>query len=396
MKLLYIGFAVDRELENKLHGISVAGNKMQINLLKKLYKQVDSLNVISIYPNAAYPKDRELVIKSRNVSITSGTDNIMSKIPFMLNLPVIKNLFEMYSTYREAKKIIQQNDIHKVLIFNAFPSTAYAALRLQKKYGCEITCLLADLPIDDSVKTKGLMKYLRARMDLYTKKAIKKMDKIIALNESAAELYAPNVPHIVMEGAVDVDQIDDFRYVVPARRNIVFTGSLQKHNGIVEVVDAFKLLKDEDVELDIYGRGEYTDYVIEASKHYPNIHYCGQRSNDEILLIQKEAFALINPRPVSNYISQVTFPSKIFEYMLSGTPVITTRLNGFHPEYYDTMYFVEDNTVNELVNGIKMVLSQTPEQLRQKAYSAYRLVVDKKNWQMQSERIVKFLKGNNQ
>lgn len=240
------------------------------------------------------------------------------------------------------------------------------------------------------------MKYLRARMDLYTQKAIKKMDKIIALNERAAELYAPNVPHIVMEGAVDIDQIDDFRYIVPARRNVVFTGSLQKHNGIVEVVDAFKLLKDEDVELDIYGRGEYTDYVIEASKQYPNIHYCGQRSNDEILLIQKEAFALINPRPVSNYISQVTFPSKIFEYMLSGTPVITTRLNGFNSEYYDTMYFVEDNTVNELVTGIKMVLSQTPEQLRQKAYSAYMLVVDKKNWQMQSERIVNFLKEKNQ
>ena len=71
----------------------------------------------------------------------------------------------------------------------------------------------------------------------------------------------------------------------------------------------------------------------------------------------------------------VTFPSKIFEYMLSGTPVITTRLNGFNSEYYDTMYFVEDNTVNELVTGIKMVLSQTPEQLRQKAYSAYRLVL---------------------
>lgn len=217
------------------------------------------------------------------------------------------------------------------------------------------------------------------------------MDKIVTLNEKAAKLYAPNVPYIVMEGAVDVESVPPFHYINPKQKNVVFTGSLQKHNGIVEVVEAFKKLQDYDVELNIYGKGEFRDYVIETSKRYPNIKYCGTRSNDDILEIQREAYLLINPRPVDNYISQVTFPSKIFEYMVSGTPVLTTKLNGFHEEYFDTMYFIENNDVDSIIEGMKYVLNQTPQQMKDIARKAYTMVKTKKNWDIQTSRIFDFI-----
>lgn len=398
MELLYIGFAVKRQLESQLRGISVAGNKMQINLLCELSKAVEKLNVVSIYPCAAYPSDLIINVKKQTIDVCDSLDihkqkcTIQAIVPYMVNLPIIKNVFEMVSTFRAAKCIIIKNRITKVLIFNAFPSTAYAALKLKRKYGCEVICLLADLPIDDSVKTKGIMKLLRYAMDNYTRYAIQQMDKLVVLNEEAAKLYAPKVPYIIVEGAVNTEEIPIFNFLNPKRKNIVFTGSLQKHNGIVEIVEAVKLLKDTNVELDIYGRGEYENYVEQASKEYPSIHYCGLKSNQEILEIQKYAYLLVNPRPVDNYISQVTFPSKIFEYMTSGTPVLTTKLNGFGPEYMNTMFFVENNSPGELATAIKKILDLPIESLCLKAEAAYNLVIQEKNWALQVNRIIKFIK----
>ncbi len=391
MQLLYLGYAINRQREKQIKGISVAGNKMQVNLLRALVEKLgEAIRSISIYPMAAYPKSKNLVIRERSESVFDDIP-FDTYIPFILNLPFIKNIYEMVSTYRMALKLYKEKPFDKILMFNAFPATAWAALKLKKKYGCELICLLADLPIDDSVHTKGLRKILRRRMDIYTKNAIKKMDKLIVLNEEAAKIFAPNVPYIVMEGAVDIKEVHPYENITPARKNIVFAGSLQKYNGIVELIEAAKLLKDVDVEFDIYGRGEYQPFVEEASRDYPNIHYLGLRTNEEIMRIQREAYLLINPRPVDDFIARVTFPSKMFEYLMSGTPVLTTRLNGFRDDYIDKMFFYDDNTPLGIAEAIKMVLSLGDVELEEKARLAYDFITKKKKWDIQTSYIIDFI-----
>lgn len=391
MQLLYLGYAVNRNLEKQIKGISVAGNKMQVNLLKALVTKIgDALRAISVYPMAAYPTGSDLVISQRCETVLSEPE-LKTHIPFILNIPFVKNIFEMFSTYRLAKKLYKEKPFDKIIMFNAFPATAWAGLRLKKKYGCELICLLADLPIDDSIHTTGLKKYLRNRLDAYTKMAIRQMDKLIVLNKEAAHLYAPDVPYMVMEGAVDSEDVKPFAYKTAQRKNVLFTGSLQKYNGIVELIGAAKLLKDSDVEFDIYGKGEYQQYVEEAAQKYAHIHYGGLCSNDKIMKIQQESFLLINPRPVDDFIAKVTFPSKMFEYMTSGTPVLTTRLNGFLEEYYDTMFFIDDNSPQSIADAIVEVVKTNEQELSEKALLAYNLVTQKKNWDVQTSNIIGFI-----
>lgn len=393
MQLLYLGYAIKRQQEKQIKGISVAGNKMQVNLLRALVEKLgETIRSISIYPMAAYPKGKNLVIKERTENVFDDIP-FDTHIPFILNLPFIKNIYEMVSTYRMALKLYKEKPFDKILMFNAFPATAWAALKLKKKYGCELICLLADLPIDDSVHTKGLRKILRRRMDIYTKNAIKKMDKLIVLNEEAAKIYAQNVPYIVVEGAVDKSDILPFKYIKPERKNIVFTGALQKYNGITEVVEAMKLLSETDIELDIYGKGEFEEYVKKADREYPHIHYFGVKSNEDIMRIQREAYLLINPRPSNDYIASVTFPSKMFEYMTSGTPVLATRLNGYTQEYVDNLYIIEDSAPQCIADTIKKVSELEDGELRRKAEDAYYMIVNYKNWAIQAQRIIDFIKN---
>lgn len=392
MSILYIGFAVDRKYETQYEGISVAGNKMQVNFLKELNRIMtdEKLTVVSIFPAAAYPRDKVVIVNRESVQIDEKS-GLTGYVPFMVNFPFIKNLYEIVSTYRISKKIAQNEKVDKIVIFNAFPQTAFSALKLKRIYGCEVICLLADLPIDDSIKTRGVQHLLRNVFDRYTKKAIKKMDKLIVLNKQAAQDYAPDVPYMIMEGAVSSEDIKPFIWNAPKEHNIVFTGALQKHNGIVELVEGVKRLKDTDICLDIYGDGEFRDYVKENAVAYSCIHYHGKVSNEVVQAKQREAFLLVNPRPVDNYISQVTFPSKIFEYMMSGTPVLTTKLNGFTDEYMNTMFFIADNSPETIELAVRDILAIDEAKLRERAQKAYNLVTEKKNWRVQTQRMHDFI-----
>lgn len=395
MNILYIGFAVDRKYETRYEGISVAGNKMQVNFLKELNSIMsnENLTVVSIFPVAAYPRDKVIIINREKVEIDEKS-GLNGYVPFILNFPIIKNLYEIVSTYRVSIKIAQNSEVEKVVIFNAFPQTAYAALKLKRLLGCEVICLLADLPLDDSIKTRGLQHLLRNIFDRYTKRAIKKMDKLIVLNKQAAQDYAPDVPYMVMEGAVSAEDIRPFIWTNHKEHNIVFTGSLQKHNGIVELVESVKRLKDTDICLDIYGDGEFRDYVKENAAANSCIHYHGKVLNKEVQAKQREAFLLVNPRPIDNYISQVTFPSKIFEYMMSGTPVLTTKLNGFTEDYMDTMFFIDDNAPKTIELAVRYILALDEATLKDLAQKAYNLVTEKKNWHVQTQSMYNFIGRN--
>ena len=45
-------------------------------------------------------------------------------------------------------------------------------------------------------------------------------------------------------------------------------------------------------------------------------------------------------------VAKYSFPSKNMEYMVSGTPVLTTRLPGMPMEYYPYVYFIEEESAD--------------------------------------------------
>ena len=106
---------------------------------------------------------------------------------------------------------------------------------------------------------------------------------------------------------------------------------------------------------------------------------------------QKEAWLLINPRVVNDPIAQVTFPSKTFEYLLSGTPVLSTRLNGYTHEYDEAMIYLENDSPENIALAIEKISSYSANKLEKIADQGKKLVVECRNWEVQSSKILDFL-----
>ena len=389
--ILFLGYAISKDEATALYGASVAGNKMQINILETLSKYKDlKIKCLTIYPTAAYPKG-SIVVKKQSICLFDEFHSL--KIGF-INLPIFKQVFETIAAYTQAKKIIKAEKIETIFTFNMFPQTGLPAQWLKKKYGCKIVTLLADLPIDDTVSRKGIYLKLRNYFDDLTKKAIICCDKIIALNKNAVDLYAPGSEYIVIEGGVDVEDINELPAKNFSRKNLVYSGALVEYSGIRNLIEAMDYINDKEVILDIYGSGQDMNYVMRCAENMSNVKYHGKVDNRTMKKIQSDAYLLINPRPTDNPISKVTFPSKIFEYMISGTPILTTKLNGLTDEYLNNMFFVANNNPFLLAEKINEIMNLPISVLIEKAMNARKFVIENKTWEQQCEKIHEFIKNS--
>lgn len=149
---IILGYAVDLKSANELSGASIAGNKMQVSVLKNLSKYSDiELSCITIYPIAGeFPLNKSLWIGEKKIKITETLQ--ADRIPF-LNLPIIKQLQQTINVYRHAKKYADKDTL--ILAFNLFPQVGLPLMWLKSKFGCKTYSLLADLPIDDNASSKN-------------------------------------------------------------------------------------------------------------------------------------------------------------------------------------------------------------------------------------------------
>ncbi len=392
MKILFLGYAVNPREAAKLSGISIAGNKMQANLLATLVKNPDiQLDSVTVYPIASFPRDKKLYVLDEVIHINDG---ITSHRVRFCNLPFIKQLSQTLSVYRKAWSLVDADTV--VFTFNSFLQVGIPALWLKRKKGCTVCSLLADLPIDDNPGSRNIVRnFFSKAFEKITAYAIKQADLLVVLNSQAVSEYAPGKRFIVVEGGVipeQIPQIDNYKTV--DRKNIVYGGALTEYSGVLDLIEAMKYVKNPDVTLDIYGGGYIEDKVRQLAKASDNVSYHGRVSNAQMLQIQRTAFLLANPRPINDPIARVTFPSKLFEYMVSGTPVLTTKLNGLSDEFLQNVYAIEDTKPETFAAMIDHIASLSMDELNEKAKSAFTFIMQEKNWEKQCAKIYSFIKGN--
>lgn len=390
MDLLYLGSVTNVEELKTLSGASVAGNNMQLNIIKNLYRYEDiNIKVFATKSLAPFPKERTIVVKKAEIELIKGLT--ATQVPF-INIPVIKQISQAISLFWYAKKEINNNSI--VMSFNLFFQEGIALRMLKKNCGAENLALLADLPIDSTYNRRGISKVLRKLFNKITENNIKNCANLIVLNKNAISKYAPDANYVVIEGGIDEAFIPEkySEYITKERRNLIYSGALTEYSGINNLIEAMAKINDKTIVLDIYGGGEQEAYVKQKSNELKNVNYFGTCENKMIRELQKEAYLLVNPRPVDDPISQVSFPSKIFEYMISGTATLTTKLNGFSADYMDLMFFTSTNDPVELADKIEEIMNMDSIFLQNKAIKAADYIKKNKTWNKQSQIIYDFIK----
>ena len=80
------------------------------------------------------------------------------------------------------------------------------------------------------------------------------------------------------------------------------------------------------------------------------------------------------------------------EYMLSGTPLLTTNLPAMPKEYKKYIYIIENETIEGIRKKIEEILELNSEELLEKGKNAREFVIKNKNNVIQCKKIIKFIK----
>ena len=250
------------------------------------------------------------------------------------------------------------------------------------------------LPTDRGIKAK-----LRNAEELISRFFMERVDAAIVLTQALADDYAPRSPHIVIEGFVDLDEEREvsafnrkhFEQSPSNITRVVYTGSVASRYGLPQIVEAFQQMQDPSIHLHVYGRGDYEDSLKGIAEASQNIHYHGQVTHFEARAAQRNADFLINARPPSATYTRYSFPSKLLEYMSSGTPVIATMLPGMSESYRQHLILLANDDPQTISRTLIQASCMTYECRRRIAEGALRFAheraIDK-----QGKRIEQFLR----
>ena len=276
--------------------------------------------------------------------------------------------------------------------------TLKAAIRSRKLNKNKVIALITDFPhnVYSYSSKRDQIVFLDKLKEVYAKQKLRtfrKADGYILLTKQMKNVVAVNKPWIVVEGFSDISIYTHTSTAVSVKtsKNIVYLGALNGKSGILNLIKAFINIREEGVGLDIYGDGSYIDKIIEYSRLDKRINYHGVVTLEEIPKIEQEAYLLINPRPSNQEFNKYSFPSKTIEYMSSGTPTITTKLEGIPNEYNNFLYFVDDSDVDTLTEQLIEILNKDESELLEKGKRAQEFVLSVKNNKIQAYKILEFI-----
>ena len=304
----------------------------------------------------------------------------------------LKNYHGRYGKIKRFKELLfkgltisKQQKVKAVFADAISPLYALAALIIAKRSRCTSVGIVTDVPMYMCAQNKSL----RARL---TQSFLTKFDYYVLLSKPMDAVVNPNHhPSIVMEGLCEYDETPLIQKAAHDKFRIVYAGSVDDGNGITNLLNAFNSISGNNAELVIYGSGPLVGRVTEYANKNSNISYGGVLDSEQMRESLRDADVLINPRPVDLDFVAYSFPSKMMDYMSSGTITMCTRLSCISEEYFEHLYVIENDTVEGLRESLKGVINLPFEKRVEIGMGAREFVMKNKNHVAQGKRIYEMI-----
>lgn len=184
--------------------------------------------------------------------------------------------------------------------------------------------------------------------EILEKPAVKSADHTFCVSEGVEkDLSRWTDSTSILRNCVRWTDFEDLKNLDSGNETLVlYSGSLKPRKGVDSLIDAFEQL-GEDYKLKILGSSG-SKSLLKRIEGHEKIENPGFVSNEKILENLSRADILVHPSKDTFYQRKYTSPMKIFEYMASGTPVISSDLptsrwideehiHYFSPEKYDEL-----------------------------------------------------------
>lgn len=397
LDIVFLGGLFPKEKENEIYekskgGIQTAANVLQWNIVQGLDEcNIIPVKIINSLFIGSYPKRfKDLFIRTYNFKHNQKSNDI--NVGFF-NVFGIKHFVKYWMIRPYLKEWSKNKNREKVIIAYSLNYIFVKCLKYIKKINPKIkTCVIVpDLPEYMNLSNKVSLLYrVLKRIEIKSiRKNMKYIDNYVLLTKQMADILNINKNYTVVEGI----STDIFKNIKANKKesnikSILYTGTLNEKYGVLDLVEAFSKIKYKNYRLILCGSGDSEEKI----KHYANLDnriiYKGQLKREDVLRLQINATVLINPRKNNEEYTKYSFPSKILEYLSSGTPTIAYKLDGIPDEYDDYIYYINGDNIEDISDKIVEVCEKSEIERKEFAENASKFVKEEKNNVIQSRKII--------
>lgn len=174
---------------------------------------------------------------------------------------------------------------------------------------------------------------------------------------------------------------------------ILYAGHLFSSKGVDTLLEAAPFLSEDGIVYFVGGTDEdIKSFKVKSEKlKVKNVVIAGRRGHEEVPLWLRAADVLVIPNTAKEDAAKYeSSPSKLFEYMASGRPIVASDVPAIRDVFNESMgfFFEPDNAVS-LAAAIQQVLAdrQTAEEKGKRA----RLEARKYSWEARAVSIKRFM-----
>jgi glycosyltransferase involved in cell wall biosynthesis len=228
-------------------------------------------------------------------------------------------------------------------------------------------------------------------------------DDVLTVSKSLAKRYRKYKPHIIMNCPQIHDYLESDRGIFREKFNIpedafilIYEGNLSNHRNLKFIVSNLaSILKEtiQDSHILICGTGTLENDLIRIAKS--NVIFTGHLDTKELFSITRasDIGLILFERTPNNILG---LPNKLFEYMSAGIPVIASDMPSISKIVKnENIGFIVDSTNPDKILHAIISLYNNPEKRKMMGKRGEAAVIERYNWDIESEKMLKVYKNLN-
>ena len=367
-------------------GERMADQRFGLALIRALRANEADVLMISAATAMDYPHNSQVLFPPQQHE-EGGTTFV--EVGFV-NVTLLKHLTRFASGVLQGIAAMRAHR-SEVVVVHSLPSAFLATALVAKKLLAIPVVVVATDPPDmvhpfDS-RLSVMLKRVDQRLIAWM---LRRFDGIVGVTGELGRMLAPHAPQMVMEG-IATPVVASGPHEGGAAHSgppiALYAGKVWDEYGVDLLVEAQQMAGGA-FDVEICGGGPDEARLREHTRDMPGVRVLGRLEADELAAAYRRATVLVNPRPLGRSDFDVTFPSKVLEYVATGKPVVSTRLRGIPGDYWDYVVPCDDNPASLADAIIEAAREDETVATARRAF-----VARGKTAPAQGRRLVKFLEG---
>lgn len=393
MDILFFGLACNEKtfekyIEKNTNPYSVAHYIFETELINQLE------NFFKIDHNYIFQmKNKKIHNSLVHKKIENITEKTLTKHINYLNLPVLNYITIFISTFIRIFSYSRKNKNFIIISSINYLPVALATIISSKLLKKDNVIIFTDCSTGNAytIKNRNIIKNFFIKIN---KKIIEfcenSYDYYVLFSEPMNEIVnKKKKPFCVMEGFLNQKDLNLERVEKFSEFTVMYAGSIIEDLGLENLIESVKEIPN--AKLYIVGEGSLKDKLKNENMNYDNIIFVDFMNRKELFNLEKKVSLLANVRDPRLEYTKYSFPSKTFEYLVSNTPFLSTKLECYSAEYDDIIFFIDNNQPLTIKNKIIDIMQADKKYINKYVENAKNYILENKNSKVQTSKIINFI-----